>query len=73
LEQIKVERGVTCIKEVIERTRVALYSSPDRSGCFILDFRSDKSIDDFDTTHAPHIMSLITQVRRELRLKELGI
>lgn len=73
LEQVKLERGITCKKEVLERTRVASYSSHDSSGCFLLDFKSDKSIDYLDVSHAHHIMTLITQVRRELALKELGI
>jgi len=72
LNQVRIERGITCSKEVIERTRVALYSSPDGSGCFLLDFKSGQ-IDDIDTTHSKSLMKLITQVRRELVFKELGI
>lgn len=72
LEQVKKERGITCTREVLETVRVASYSSPDRSGCFLLDFKSGQ-IDDIDTTHSSVLMKLITQVRRELVFKELGI
>lgn len=72
LEQVKKERGITCIKEVLETVRVASYSSPDSSGCFLLDFKSGQ-INDIDTTHSNVLMNLITQVRRELVFKELGI
>lgn len=70
LEQVKSERGITCNKEVLERTRVASYSSPDRSGCYLLDF-NNKSIDDIDTTHASAIMPLMLSVKRELTLREV--
>jgi len=84
LEQVKSERGITSKwvnwetsyenfngdKEVLERTRVASHSSPDRSGCYILDF-NNKSIDDIDTTHASAIMKLMISVKRELTLREV--
>lgn len=80
LEQVKSERGITCSKEVLERTRVASYSSTDKSGCYILDF-NNKSIDDIDTMstwviikwhiNISSIMKLMVSVKRELKLKEI--
>lgn len=76
LEQVKLERGITCKKEVLERTRVvASYSSHDRSGCFLLDFKEGSiTIDDILESAKSNVLeNLMKQVGRELKLKELGI
>lgn len=75
LEQVKRERGITCKKEVLETVRVASYSSPDRSGCFLLDFKEGSiTIDDILESAKSNVLeNLMKQVGRELKLKELGI
>lgn len=75
LEQVKKERGITCKKEGLETVRVASYSSPDRSGCFLLDFKEGViTIDDIlESTKSNVLENLMKQVRRELAFKELGI
>ena len=72
LDEVKKERGITCNQHTLSITKVASYSSPDGSGCYLLDFRSD-SIDSIETKYASHIMRLIPSVNRELKLRKLGI
>ena len=72
LDEVKKERGITCNEHTLSITRIASYSSPDGSGCYLLDFTSS-SIDFTETKYASHVMGLIPSVHRELRLKELGI
>ena len=45
LEEVKKERGITCNEKTLAMARVASYSSPDGSGCYLMDFRSDEEID----------------------------
>ena len=73
LEEVKKERGITCNEKTLARVRVASYSSPDGSGCYLMDFRSDEEIDFIDTGFASHIMRLIPSAHRELKLRQLGI
>jgi hypothetical protein len=72
LDEVKKERGITCNEHTLSITKVASYSSPDGSGCYLLDFRLD-SIDSIETKYASHIMRLIPSVNRELKLRKLGI
>ena len=72
LDEVKKERGITCNEHTLSITRIASYSSPDGSGCYLLDFKSS-SIDFTETKYASHVMKLIPSVHRELRLRELGI
>ena len=74
LEQVKRERGITCKKEVLERIRVSSYSSPNGSGCFLLDFINDEINIDFESDAVINtLMPLMKQVRREEKLKSIGI
>jgi hypothetical protein len=73
LDEVKSERGITCNEKTLAMARVASYSSPDGSGCYLIDFLSDEEIDFIDTGFASHVMRLIPQANRELRLKKLGI
>lgn len=74
LDEVKKERGITCNEHTISISRLACYSSPDGSGCYLLDFKSSSSFDftEFDW-FGTHVMRLIPSVNRELRLRELGI
>lgn len=72
LDEVKKERGISCNEHTISMARLASYSSPDGSGCYLLDFTSS-SIDFLETKYARHVMRLIPSVHRELRLRELGI
>lgn len=72
LDEVKRERGITCNSHTLSLARVGSWSSPDGSGCYLLDFQSD-TIDHIDTKWASHVMKLIPQARRELQLKQLGI
>lgn len=75
LDEVKKERGITCNEHTLSITRIASYSSPDGSGCYLLDFTSS-SLDFFDfleTKYVSHVMKLIPSVNRELRLRKLGI
>ena len=72
LDQIKAERGVGVPKEAIARTRVASFSSPDGSGCYVLDFVSEEEFD-IDTTHSRHIAPMLKAVLRNMRIESLGI
>jgi hypothetical protein len=71
LERVKKERGITCNEKSLALTRVASWTSPGGSGCYLIDFCSDEKIDFIDTGFASHIMRLIPAAIRELRLKEL--
>ena len=73
LEEVKKERGITCNEKTLARVRVASYSSPDGSGCYLMDFRSDEEIDLIDTGFASHIMRLMSAVIRHIQLEKLGI
>lgn len=73
LDEVKKERGITCNEHTLSISRLASYSSPDGSGCYLLDFKSSSSFDFPDTKYASHVMRLIPSVHRELRLRELGI
>ena len=72
LEVVKKERGITCNEKTLSLARVASYSSPDGSGCYLIDFRSGE-IDFMDIRFANHIMKLIPAARRHLQLEKLGI
>jgi hypothetical protein len=72
LDQIKAERGIGIPKKVIERTRVASFSSSDGSGCYVLDFVSEKD-SSIDTTHSRHITPMLKVVLRNMRIESLGI
>lgn len=71
LEQVKKERGITCNEKTLALARVGSWTSPDGSGCYLIDFRSDEKVEFMDTEFASHIMRLMVPVNRELRLKEL--
>jgi hypothetical protein len=71
LDGVKKERGITCNEKSLALTRVASWTSPGGSGCYLIDFCSDEKIDFIDTGFASHIMRLIPAAIRELRLKEL--
>lgn len=73
LDDVKTERGITCSVNALSLSRVARYLSPDGSGCYLIDFHSEKDIQHIDTKWASHIMRLMPQARRELQLKKLGI
>ena len=73
LDEVKKERGITCNELTLSLARVGSWTSPDGSGCYLIDFRSEKDIQHIDTKWASHIMRLIPQARRELQLKKLGI
>jgi hypothetical protein len=72
LEEVKKERGITCNEKTLAMARVASYSSPDGSGCYLMDFRSDEEID-LDTGFASHIMRLMPAALRHVQLEKLGI
>jgi hypothetical protein len=71
LEEVKKERGITCNEKTLAMARVASYSSPDGSGCYLMDFRSDEI--DLDTGFASHIMRLMPAALRHVQLEKLGI
>lgn len=73
LEEVKKERGITCNEKTLAMVRVASYSSPDGSGCYLMDFRSDEEINLIDTGFASHIMRLMSAVIRHIQLEKLGI
>jgi hypothetical protein len=73
LDEIKSERGITCNQKTLELARVGSWTSPDGSGCYLMDFRSDEGIDFMDTGFSSHIMRLIPAARRHLQLQSLGI
>jgi hypothetical protein len=73
LEEVKKERGITCNEKTLAMARVASYSSPDGSGCYLMDFRSDEEIDFIDTGFASHIMRLMPAALRHIQLEKLGI
>lgn len=73
LDEVKKERGITCNEHTLSMARLASYSSPDGSGCYLLDFKSSSSFDFTETKYASHVMRLIPSVHRELKLRELGI
>jgi hypothetical protein len=73
LEEVKKERGITCNEKTLAMARVASYSSPDGSGCYLMDFRSDEEIDFMDTGFASHIMRLMPAALRHVQLEKLGI
>ena len=71
LEVLRKERGIGISPEVLMRTRVGRWTSPDSSGCYVIDLKTD--IRDPDTTHAAHATPLLKQLMREMKLEELGI
>lgn len=71
LEELRKERGIGISPEVLTRTRVGRWTSPDSSGCYVIDLKTD--ICDPDTTHAAHATPLLKQLMREMKLEELGI
>ncbi len=72
LDEVKSERGITCNQKTLELARVGRWSSPDGSGCYLMDFQSDE-IDFIDTNFAGHIMSLIPAAHRHLQIEKLGL
>jgi hypothetical protein len=72
LDEVKKERGITCNEHTLSLARVARYSSPDGSGCYLLDFQSD-TVEFLDVKWASHVIKLIPSVLRELQLRKLGI
>ena len=73
LDEVKLQRGITCNKQTLALARVGSWSSPDGSGCYLMDFQSDEGIDFIDTGFSSHIMRLIPAARRHLQLQSLGI
>jgi hypothetical protein len=73
LNEVKLERGITCNEQTLALARVGSWSSPDGSGCYLMYFQSDKGIDFTDLRFSSHIMRLIPAARRHLLLNELGI
>jgi hypothetical protein len=71
LRELRKERGIGISPEVLKRTRVGRWTSPDRSGCYVIDLTTD--FVDPDTTHAAHATPLLKQLMREMKLDELGI
>jgi hypothetical protein len=71
LQELRKERGIGISPEVLTRTRVGRWTSPDSSGCYVIDLKTD--IRDPDTTHAAHATPLLKQLMREMKLEELGI
>lgn len=72
LEEVRKERGVGCSPEIISMTKVARWTSPDGSGCYVIDF-SSTFMDMIDTTHASHCTPLLKQAFRQMRLESIGI
>lgn len=73
LEEVKKERGITCNEKTLSLARVGSWTSPDGSGCYLMDFRSDEQIDLIDTGFASHIMRLMSAALRHIQLEKLGI
>ncbi len=73
LHEVKSERGITCNEQTLTLARVGSWTSPDGSGCYLMDFQSDEGIDFADLRFSSHIMRLIPAARRHLLLNELGI
>ena len=73
LEEVKKERGITCNEKTLALARVGSWTSPDGSGCYLMDFRSDEEIDFIDTGFASHIMRLMPAALRHTQLEKLGI
>lgn len=73
LDEVKLERGITCNSHTLSLARVGSWTSPDGSGCYLIDFCSEEGVELMDTQFASHIMRLVPQARRELQLKQLGI
>jgi len=71
LQELRKERGIDISHEVLKRARVGKWSSPDGSGCYVIDFTTD--IVDPDTTHAKHITPMLKAVLRNMRIESLGI
>lgn len=71
LEVVKKEHGITCNEKTLALARVGSWTSPDGSGCYLIDFQSDEEIEFIDTDFSTHIMKLITVANRELRLNTL--
>lgn len=71
LQDLRKERRIGISPEVLMRTRVGRWTSPDRSGCYVIDLTTD--FVDPDTTHAAHATPLLKQLMREMKLEELGI
>jgi len=83
LHEVKSERGITCNEQTLALARVGSWTSPDGSGCYLMDFQSDEGIDFAvvycgvlwrgDARFASHIMRLIPAARRHLQIQSLGI
>ncbi len=71
LEVVKKERGITCNEKTLAIARVGSWTSPDGSGCYLIDFQSDEEIEFIDTGFSSHIIKLISVANRELRLNNL--
>jgi hypothetical protein len=72
LDEVKSERGITCNQQSLELARVGSWTSPNGSGCYLIDFHSNE-IDFIDTNFSSHIMSLIPTVHRHLQIEKLGL
>lgn len=64
LSEVKKERGITCNSHTLSLARVGSWTSPDGSGCYLIDFRSEEDTRHMETQFASHIMRLIPQARR---------
>jgi hypothetical protein len=73
LDEVKLQRGITCNEKTLALVRVGSWSSPDGSGCYLMDFQSDEGIDFADLRFSSHIMRLVPAARRHLVLDKLGI
>jgi len=71
LEELRKERGIGISPEILKRNKVGRWSSPDGSGCYVIDLTTD--IVDPDTTHAAHATPLLKQLMRDMKLERLGI
>ena len=70
LDDVRTERGITCNAYTLSLARVGSWTSPDGSGCYLLDFQSDMT-ELIDTKWASHVMTLLPCALRELKLNKL--
>ena len=68
LEELRKERGIGISPEILKRVRVGRWSSPDGSGCYVIDLTTEICAP--DTTHAT---PLLKQLMREMQLERIGI
>lgn len=79
LDEVKKERGITCNAYTLSLARVGSWTSPDGSGCYLLDFQSDMTDGAMktmyqqliDTKWSSHVISLLPCALRELKLNKL--